>query len=133
MCSLSAKSSGENRVKSSTDVICKAFSCAILFGPIPFIFVSSVGGLFGSVGGWIGSGGNCWTGLSSVLFMMSFTVSIGWVGGAIPYFRGRAACAEAKKNNPNNSRTIIKAVGIKVTPQNGIIRIARMKQMIPTA
>jgi hypothetical protein len=65
--------------------------------------------------------------------MMGLAVPTGSAGVVILYFRGRAACPEAKKNNPNNSRTIIKAVGIKVTPKNGIMRIANMEQMIPTA
>jgi len=62
---------------------------------------------------------------------MGSSVSIGLIGGMILYFLGRATYPEATKNNPNNSKTIMRAVGIKVAPQNRIMRIARTKQVIP--
>ena len=115
--SLVAKSSAENRAKSSTDAICKAFNCAILLGPIPFILSSSVNGLLGVGGGWIG-------------FSPTF-ISIGLAGAMILYFLGRVEYPEAMKNKPNNRRTIRNATGIRVTLQKSIMQAARMKQMIP--
>lgn len=120
--SLTARSSAENFAKSSADVICRAFSCAILFGPIPLILVSSVGGLLGSsAGAGFGAGG----------FPSSIFVSTILGGKKVLYFFGRAEYPDATQNMPNRSRTIIKATGINVTPQKGIIKAARMKQTIP--
>lgn len=115
--SLVAKSSAENRTKSSAYIICKAFNCDILLRPIPFILSSSVNRLLGVGGGWIG--------------FPSTLVSMGSAGATILYFLGRAEYPEAMKNKPNNRRTIRNATGIKVTPQKGIMQAARMKQMIP--
>ena len=114
---LVAKSSAEDRAKSSAYIICNSFNFAILFGPIPFIVSSRVNGLLGVGGIWIG--------------FLSTLVSTGSVAAMILYFLGRAEYPEAMKNKPNNRRTIMNATGIKVTPQKGIIVAARMKQMIP--
>lgn len=108
-----------NCAKSSTDITCKAFNCAILLGPIPFILVSSVDDLTGVGEGWVG--------------FVSVFVSGGLAGVMILYLWGRAEYPEAMKNKPNKSRTIRKATGISVTPQRGIMRAARTKQTIPIA
>ena len=100
----------------------QAFNCAALLGPMPFIFVSSVDDLLGADGGWCG--------LSSVSSIFG-----GLVGAAIlcTYALGRAEYPDAMKNKPNSSRTIRYAVGSRATPKNGIMSVARMIQMIPSA
>ena len=118
--SLAARSSAENFAKSSADVICRAFSCTILFGPIPLIFVSSVDDL-------LGAGVGCSAGGFVSLVFVSMTLG----DGRVLYFFGRAEYPDAMQNMPKRIRTIRNAVGISFTPRNGIIKAARMKQTIP--
>jgi len=102
--SFAAKSSAEKRVKSSTERICKVFSWTILFGPIPFIFVSFVCGLLVSFGSSC-SGSGCSLGFGSI--------GLGRVMSL--YFLGRAEYPKAMKNKPNRSKTIMNAAVIRFT------------------
>jgi len=87
--------------------------------------VSSAGALLGSSAG-AGFGADGFSGFSSLIFVSTI------LGGKrVLYFFGRAEYPEAMQNMPKRIRTIRNAVGINVTPQNGIIKAARMKQTIP--
>jgi hypothetical protein len=97
-----AKSLAECRAKSFTDVICKSLSCAILFGPIPFILVRSVNGLLGSEGGCGG-------------FSSGF-ISGSLVDGTILNFLGRKEYPKDIKKMPNKMKTITNAAGSRGIP-----------------